>query len=860
MNRFYRLLLRLYPRSYRAEYASELERTFAESNEGRGAPALAFAALADVVPNALAVHWRLLLEDLRYTARSLNRARGFAIAMVLVTALGVGANAATFSVADFVLIRPLAFPKSDELVRVCEGTRARIGWGCMNQMSPAVYRDVLTSATSFRALGVYTTTSFNLVGSDEPVRVAAAATTPNVLALLGITPIVGRAFDTLDLAIDAQSVVIGYGLWQSQFGGDPRIVGRKISLDGSPRVVIGVMPAHFIFPSEDTQVWVTQTFAASDYEDRGNTYLDGIGRLASGVKFETARAELLRIGTRLERDHPADHPDMGFSFFRLRDQLSPTSRLTIVVLCGASLCMLLLTCANLANLSLARAAGRGREMAVLTALGAGRERLVRQMLTESIVLALVGGIAGGLFAAFTLPLLTQLVPSSLPIATAPKIDLRVFAFAASFATLTGLGFGVIPAMRASRPKNFLALREGSRGTGRRQRLRGMLVSLEVAMSVALLVSSGLLLRAMQRVSAVETGFDSKGVIAANTQLPSPRYDSSQARAAFYRRVLTDVRSIPGVQSAGYTSGLPFLLTGGISTVLLPGEVDRHDGNQNASYRLVSSGYLESLQIPLREGRLVSETDTREQPRVAVISQSFATRHWPGRSALGMTFSTRGQSHTVVGVVGDVRVRGLERQSEPQLYVPFDQAPANIGPLYIPKVIVVRSNLADASVAATVRRIVQQADPQQPVSNVQLLSTIVANQTGTRSAQVRILGALAALAIVLAGVGIYGLLAYTVAQRDREIGVRLALGAKPSAIAAMILGEGVRLSVFGVVPGIVIAWAAGRAMSSLLFGVPPQDPLVLTMASVLCVTMTLLACALPAVRAARISPLAAMRAE
>jgi predicted permease len=860
MTRFYRALLRLYPASFRAEYTAELTRTYEEAVRNRGQLGAMLTAIGDVVPNAIAAHWRILLQDLHYTVRSLRGARGFALATVLVTALGVGANAATFSVADFVLVRPLAFPNPDALVRLCEGPRAGGGWGCMNQMSPAVYRDVVTKSRSFLALGAFNGSSMTLVGSGDPVRIPAAVVTPNVLPLLGVAPLVGQVFDSTRVDADAQNVVIGYGLWQSHFGGDARVLGSTLNLDGKPYVVIGIMPAHFRFPTEEVQVWTTRILREADFEQRNNNYLDGVGRLRPGVSFEQARAELSTIALRIAEEHPAEHPDIGFSFFKQRDQMSPAYRLSLLVLCGASLCMLLLTCANLANLSMARAAGRERELAVRAALGAGRERLVRQMLTESVVLATLGGIAGAIMATLTLPLLAQLVPPSLPIATRPSVDGRVFGIAAVFAALTGLGFGVIPALRVGGQKHFDALREGTRGSGRRQRLRTTLVAVEICLSVVLLIASGLLIRAIWRVQAVRPGFSAERVLTLKTELPTPKYDDPAQRASFYLRVLDGVRVLPGVESAAYTSGLPMVMTGGITLILLPGEVDRRDGKQSASFRLVSGQFFPTMQIPLQQGRAISDDDTRDRQLVAVISESFAKRHWPNGDALGKTFRTRGQERTVVGVVGDIKVRGLERNSEPQLYIPFAQAPDGTGGIYLPKDLVVRTKLGDASLVPAIREIVRQVDPQQPISNVRMLSDVLDDQTMTRRAQIRILGALAALALLLAGVGIHGLLAFTVAQRDREIGVRLALGADPAQVGRMVVTEAVRMAVIGLVPGVLIAYAAARAMSALLFGVRPNDPVTIGIAAGACFIMAATACARPAIRAARISPISALRAD
>lgn len=860
MSTFYRALLRLYPSSFRLEYSAELIRAYEASVRDRGRVGATLAAITDVVPNAIALHWAILVQDLRHTARTLRGSRGFALATVLVTALGVGANVATFSVADFVLVRPLPFPNPDALVRLCEGPRTGGGWGCMNQLSPASYRDVVTKARSFEALGAFTGASVNLIGSGEPARIPAQIVTPNVLAVLGVAPMAGRVFDPDRKEADEQTVVIGYGLWQSQLGGDERVLGKSLNLDGQQYVVIGVMPAHFRFPTEEVQLWIPTILREDDFADRGNNYLEGVGRLKPGVTFEQARAELSSIALDIAREHPDDSPDIGFSFYKQRDAMSPRYRLVLLILCGASLAMLLLTCANLANLSLARAAGREREIAVRAALGAGRERLVRQMLTESIVLAAIGGLAGALMAFATVPLLSQLVPPTMPLSSKPTVDLRALALAAGFSALTGLGFGLIPALRVGGQRSFAALREGTRGSARRQRLRTTLVGVEVAVSVALLIASGLLIRAVWRVQAVPAGFSSEGLLTLRTQLPRPRYDEPGRRADFYGRVLSGVRALPGVQAASYTSGLPMEMTGGITLILLPGEVDRRDGTQLASFRLVTSQFFSTLRIPVRRGRVIGDEDTRDRQLVAVVSESFAKRHWPNDDAIGRTFQTRQQVRTVVGVVGDIKVRGLERTSEPQLYIPFDQAPVPLGDIYLPKDLVVRSSRPAAALVPAIREIVRQVDAQQPISNVRMLSDVLDNQTSTRRAQVRILGALAVLALLLAGVGIHGLLAFTVAQRDREIGVRLALGAEPGLVARMIVSEGIRMALIGVVPGVLIAYAAARAMAALLFGVRPDDPLTIGVAAVACFVTAVAACVRPALRAARIDPISALRAD
>lgn len=859
-----RALLRLYPASFRADYGAELERTMAELSRERGRIGGAIAAITDVIPNALAAHRDLLAQDLRYMARTLARSKGFAIATILITALGVGANTATFSVADFVLLRPLPYPDADELVRLCEGPRTGAGWGCYNQLSPANWRDVRERNRSFTGLGALAGAAVNLVGAGEPLRVSAAQVTPDVLPILGVRPILGRWFDSTAAGeADASSVIIGHSLWQSHFGGDSAIVGASVSLDGMPRVVIGVMPSYFRFPAEEVQLWMPLLLREEAFANRGqNRFLDGVARLRPGVTFEQARADVAGIFTQLAREYPETNAETWFTFFRQRDQMAPRYRTMLLALVGASLCMLLLTCANLANLFLARAAGRERELAVRAAIGAGRERLVRQMLTESITLALAGGIAGAVVAVYTVPLLSHLVPSTLPIASRPAVDVRVFAFAAAFAALTGIGFGLIPALRAGGHAGFAALREGARGGGgmRAARLRAVLVSVEVAVSVVLLISSGLLIRAMWQVQAVGTGFTTESVLTLRTALPGPTYQDSVRRAEFLRRVITGVRALPGVEAAAYTSGLPLVFTGGLTNIVLPGAEERRDGRELASIRLVTSGFFATLGIPLREGRDVSELDTPDRLPVAVISESFARQFWPGQDPLGRTFETRGQRRTVVGVVGDIRVRGLERGSEPQLYLPAWQPWPGIPDLYQPKDLVVRSAGPDPGLVAEIRELVRQVDPRQPISNVRKLADVVGDQTATRRAQLNVLGALAVLALVLTAVGIHGLLSFAVAQRDREIGVRLALGASPRGVARMIMSEGMRIALAGVVPGVFVAWLAARGMSALLFGVPPADPVTIGVVAFACVFTTVIACARPALRAAGVHPMAALRSD
>ncbi|HWP70275.1 MAG TPA: FtsX-like permease family protein, partial [Gemmatimonadaceae bacterium] len=396
---------------------------------------------------------------------------------------------------------------------------------------------------------------------------------------------------------------------------------------------------------------------------------------------------------------------------------------------------------------------------------------------------------------------------------------------------------------------------------RRQRLRSTLVALEVAVSVMLLVSSGLLIRAVMRVQAIDPGFAADGVLTLRTALPSPKYDSAAPRAAFYDRVLSDVRALPGVEQAAYTSGLPMVLTGGIAGVVVPGYPEQNRRREGVSFRLISADFFDALKIPLRMGRDLEDNDTPERQLVAVVSESFVEHYWPGQDPIGRTFEIRDQNRTVVGVVADIKVRGLERTNEPQVYIPARQPPEDgLGGLYVPKDLVIRAPSQGLALLPAVREIVRRVDVEQPVSSVRMMSDVVEGQTETRTAQLRVLGALALLALLLAGVGIHGLLAFTVAQRGREIGVRLALGAQPSLVARMVVSEAARLTILGIVPGLIGAWVAARAMRALLFGVPPEDPLTIAAAAALCLTTAVLGALRPALRAARVNPISALKAD
>lgn len=858
MSRVHRVLLALYPASFRREYGGEMsalfERRLRQSSGALARLGLWTAECLDVLANAAAVHWDLLRQDLRYAARTLARSPGFAATAILVTALGVGANTAAFSVADFVMLRPLPFREPSRLVRLWESPP---GYSQM-ELSPPNYLDWKRTSRSFEGMGAFHPAAGNLLGEGAPRRVEGSAVTDDLLPALGVRPLIGRLFTAAE---DANGILLSHGLWRDVFAGRGDVVGRSIVLDGAPRVVLGVMPPEFHFPSREVDYWLPMTRDELADADRTNNWFQVVARLRPGVTVEQAQAEMTVIAANLERQYPAENEKIGATVVRLQDGVSQQSRLLLFGLCGAALCVLLIACANLANLLLARGVMRHRELVIRTALGAGRERLVRQLVTESLVLAVAGGVLGIAVAVLSVPLLARLVPTSLPLAQAPGVDLRILLFAALLTGATGIGFGVFPALRASRTADLGALRERARGGGgRKARLRSLLVIAEVTASVVLLVSSGLLLRALWRVQATDPGFRTQGVLTLQTALPRPRYESTAKRAQFYTEVLSGVRALPGVANAAYISYLPMTMTGGIWPVVLDGRPATRSESNTASLRFVTPGFFSTLGIPVRRGREVAETDRANQPFVAVVSESLVQRYWPGEDPLGKRFQFGLSERTVVGVVGDIRVRGLERTSEPQVYLPYQQVKDGDLIGYIPQDLAIWTTAPPGTLLPAVRRIVAAADPEQPISNVQTLEEIVADRTASRSVQARVLAGFAVIAFLLAAVGIHGLLSFAVSTRRHEFGVRMALGAQSREIVAMVLRQGARLAAAGVLPGIALAYAAGRAMQSLLAGVQPGDALTFAAAVVACVVMTLAGSLMPVLRAVRVPPATVFRSE
>ncbi len=856
------LLLHLLPSAMREAHGAEmtalLRRDLARAR-GMGAVVVLATALADLVWNALRAHLDATALDLRDVWRSARRAPGFATSVVIVTALGVGAATAAFSLADHVLLRPLPFAAPDALVKLWQDQTSR-GYSRM-ELSPGNFEDWRAQSSSFQSMSAYAASSANAMTPGGALRLDTAQVSATLFETLGVGAALGRALFAADgEPAAAPTVVLSDHVWRSTFAASRDVLGATLMLNGTAHVVVGVMPAWFEFPTRDVDLWLPLRFTPDELDDRANVYLRVVARLRPGVTIAQARADLNAVAAGLARAFPEANDKTGATVIALRDEVTRQSRTMLLALAGASAAVLLIACANLASLFLARSVARQRELSVRLAMGARPRRLARQVLTESLALAALGGVVGAGLAMAAVPVAAALVPTTLPIAEAPRADLRMLGLAALATLSTGLGFGLVPAWRIARASGG-ELRHGARvfGTRGTERLRGLFVVSEVAATIVLLVTVGLFLKALWQVQAIDPGFDPRGVVTARTALPLPQYEAVTARTQFYQQVLDEVRATPGVESAAYTSFLPMVMGGGIWPVLLPGTTVPEDARA-ASVRFVTPGYFATMRVPLVRGRDVADTDRQDSQYVAVVSRSFAELYWPGQDPLGRHFSIALQERVVVGVVGDVRVRGLERESEPQVYLPAPQVADGGLAFYIPKDLVVRASTTPASIVPAVRAAVMRADPRQPVSDVQLMADVVDRQMAARSTQVSVLAAYAGVALLLALVGIHSLLAYVVAARTQEIGVRIALGASRGQVLGLVVRRAAWLAAIGVAAGVIVAYATSRSVQALLVGISAADVGTYLWAGMVAVVTTLLGSMLPAWRAMQVDPVAAMRAE
>jgi putative ABC transport system permease protein len=802
-----------------------------------------------------------LRQDLLYAFRRLRANPGFTAVAILTLALGIGANSAIFSVINAVLLRPLPYPESHRLVgvyHVWQGQRA--------VMSPANFLDLRAQSRTLEDAAAIDRTEVTITGAGEPIRIDASAVSASFFNVLRARPLLGRTFAPDENAPGKDRVVVlAYGLWQQRFGGRTDIVGSSISIDGTPRAVIGVMPRGFSYPREQS-LWIPLEYTDRTRSARGAWYLRAIARLKPGVSAEQSAGEIAALGTALEKQYPRANTDVGFTTYPLHEALVGDVRPALLVLVGAVGFVLLIACANVANLLLARAMARETELAVRTAVGAGRGRLVRQLLTESLMLGLLGGLAGLLIAFWGADMLVALQPDGIPRLNEVAIDRDVALFTLGVSLLAGLVFGAIPALQMTRGSLAGSLKYAGRANmaGRGNvRMRAMLVVAEMALAVMLLAGAGLLIKSFGRLQGVDPGFRPEETLSFELSLPPTKYSEQTQIVSFYDRLVERMRALPGVQAAGGVMGLPLSGLGFNFTFRVLGRPEYAPGqHQDIAVRVATPDYFRTLGIPLKRGRLFADTDTAQGPKVALLSETAARQHFPNEDPIGQRIelgwhggpgATRAGGE-VVGIVGDVREFGLDEEYAAEIYLPMRQWP--VGSMTI----VARSVVPPLSLVEDVKRAVGEIDPDLPVSNVRTVEELVADSVAQPRFYMLLLAAFAGVALILAAIGIFGVMSYTVSQRTREIGIRMALGAHSSSVVSMVVRQAMWLALLGLSLGVVGALALSQTITTLLFDLSPTDPFTFATVATLLALVAFLASWLPARRAASVDPMVALRAE
>ncbi len=806
-----------------------------------------------------------LLKDVRYGLRMLRKSPSFTFFAVGVLALGIAANSAIFSIADAVLVRPLPYGDSNRLVIIWEDASPYgfpkdtpapgnfADWKSRNQ----VFGDV--AATGFGG-------SFNLTGDGIPEKLAGRNVTANLLSVLGVTPELGRDFRPDDDVPGATPVaILSHGLWLRRFGGDPQILGKEISLNYEKCAVIGVMRRGFQFPDREAELWTPMRFTKEELANHGSHFLEVVARLKPGVSLKSANANLAVIAQQLQNEHPDSNAKVGAFAVPLREEFAGDVRPAIFMLVGAVCFVLLIACANVANLLLSRATGRRRELAMRLALGATRGRIVQQMLTESVLLAICAGLVGLLFSIGGTRFLATLIPAGIAPMTGTGVDARVLLFTLAVTLSTGVLFGIIPASRVSQFHLTPSLKQGGGQSGvgaGGQRLRDALVIGEVALAIVLLAGGALMIRSLENLYHLDPGFRADHVLVMHTPLPRQKYEAFARRTAFYGQVLTKVETLPGVVAAGYTTWIPLTNPGGAMGITIEGKPEPAPGNMLVpNVRIISRNYIVALRMKLIGGRLFEQGDAARKLPVALINQTMARDYWPGENSVGKRFKIgryRENSPwiTVVGIVGDVHQAGPDTPARAEMYMPYQQQDRGYDPEYL----AVRTSGDPMALAEIVRQQIWAVDKEQPVAGVMPLEDLVDENLSPRKMQASLLSGFAGLALLLVTLGIYAVLSFAVTQRTQEIGVRVALGAQPRDVLRMIFSQGFKLFLIGAGIGLAAAFALSRSLVHLLFGVSSYDPASFAGVTILLAAVALLACYVPARRATRLDPLIALRYE
>jgi predicted permease len=792
-----------------------------------------------------------LLQDARYTLRSMRRSPGFVAAAVATLALGIGANAAIFSLVDGVLLRPLPYPHPEQIVRVYD---VEPNYG-VAPMSYPEYADWREKQQVFQTLAAGARNDFVLSGAGAPEQISALFVSGNYLPLLGVEPVLGRNFEANEESLAGPPVaLITHSFWQSHFGGDAKVLGRTLTLDDKVYSIIGVLPPTYE-PLQRGDILIGLRFKSDVLKDRGLHFLNIYGRLRDGLSVEEARRDLLPLAEQLQKERSTKH---GIQVFDLKEDLTQGSSTPLALMFGAVGFILLIACANVANLLLARAAGRHREMAVRTALGAGKWRLIRQLITESTVLSLAGGALGILVGSWTIAGLVRTLGPRLPRANEVGINVNVLMFTFGVAIVTGIAFGLAPVKTLLRSSLAASLGEGGRGAvGSGSRQRSSLVVAEVALAIVLMAGGGLVLRSFWRLLNVSKGFDADHVLTFDVGLSPNRYSTPEQQTQFFTEFRHKLAGLPGVEASGLTSSLPLTgigVTGGID---IKGRAFAEDERPNAGKRIAGPGYFRAMHIPILKGREFTDEDVKGSPPVAIVNESFARKYFAGQDPLsqyvGFAWGIVGLQQ-VVGVVANVKQDSLAAQDQPEVYVCYTQRPS------FDFTFVVRTKGDPGAMTSAIRSVLYSLDASTPIADVNTMDEVVSLSVRDQRASVLLLGSLGGLALLLTAIGIYGVLAYDVAQQTREIGVRMALGASVGNIWSMVIRRGVLLVGIGCAIGLAAALALTRLMTSLLFSVKPNDPITFAGVTVVLFAVALIACWMPAWRATRVDPMVALRYE
>jgi predicted permease len=804
----------------------------------------------------------IVWQDAKYAARSLRSSPAFTAFAVAVLALGIAATTAIFSIADAVLLRPLPYRDAKKLVMVWEDASS-YGFP-QDTPAPGNFSDWKSRNHVFEDMAAYKWDNLNVSGDGNPEHLVGQAISANLFSVLGVSPFLGRDFRMDDNNPGAAHVaILSHGLWVRRFAADTAIVGRQIRLNTEPYTIVGVMPRGFLYPTRDSEIWVAWQLTGEELATHDSHFLHVVARLKQDASLRSANADVAVIAKELEREHPDSNAKVGAYVTPLRKNLAGDTRPALLVLTGAVCFVLLIACANLANLLLARATSKSRELAMRLTLGASRFRLVCQTLTESLMLALIGGSVGLALSVWGTQFLAAMVPAGIAPLSGTTVNTRVLVFSAAVSIATGILFGIIPALRIFGLNVVGSLKQGGgRGSvGVGGRVRDVLVVSEMAIAIVLLAGAALMIRSLENLLHLDPGFRTDHVLVMRTPMQMQKYGTQELRTAFYDQVLEKAKRIPGVIAAGYTTWIPLTNEGGATGITIEGHPAPAPGQMPIpNARVVSSDYMRALSMKLVDGRLFDARDGTETPRVALINETMARTFWPGENPLEKrfkkgTFLENTPWITIVGIVGDVHQAGLDQPARAEMYLPYQQQE-----FFAPDYLAVRSSGNPLSLADSVREQIWSVDKQQPVVGVMPLEQLVSEKLAPKRMQTSLLGGFAGLALLLASLGIYAVLSFTVTQRTQEIGVRMALGAHSGDVLLMVFSQGLRLFLIGASIGLFAALALSRLLGHLLYEVSAYDPLSFIGVTLVLAMVTLLACYIPARRAIRVDPLVALRYE